>query len=343
MKKFSYCEMTNALIIIEYIILVVAVIVAVVGFTGNTQLEDNAKILLIIGASIVLVVLLSAVIIVNHRLTFYYRVMCRKFAKGETYREFIDNIGTMAPELSEAIERLDGLLDRQEVIQLSTKQAEFLALQNQINPHFLYNTLDAIRGDALCVGADNIADITEALSTFFRYTITDAGSLVTLETELDNVENYFKIQKYRFDDRLSLSVKLNDDKERLMRMRCPKLTVQPIVENAIFHGLETQSGQGAIQIEAEIIDQKLHIDISDNGKGMDEKKLLQLNEQLRRISVGYIVEEQKKKKGGIALKNVCRRIKLLFGEEYGIHISSIVGVGTKVEISLPVVLKDKAS
>lgn len=97
------------------------------------------------------------------------------------------------------MQKLDSILDKKNIIELSTKHAELLALQNQINPHFLHNTLEAIRGDALCEGIDSIADTTEALSTFFRYTITDTGNLVSVEDELENVENYFKkIQQYRF-------------------------------------------------------------------------------------------------------------------------------------------------
>lgn len=261
--------------------------------------------------------------------------LCRKFVAGEIYNEFLEEIGSVDELLSQAFRRMDGLLNRQDTIKLTTKQAEFLALQNQINPHFLYNTLDAIRGDALCIGAEEIADITEALSTFFQYTISDTRHLVPLEMELESVSNYFTIQKYRFDEKLSLEVRLMDDPRRLKQMLCPKLMLQPVVENAIFHGLETVTGQGRILILVELVDDVLRIEVSDNGAGMEAVKLKKLNEQLSRNSVGYIVEEKDGKKGGIALLNVCRRIKLLFGEQYGVHLNSVPGAGTLVEISLP--------
>ncbi len=269
----------------------------------------------------------------------YYRNLCERFSEGKIYQEFVDHIGMLFGKLSPAVERLDGLLERQNIIQLSTKQAEFLALQNQINPHFLYNTLEAIRGDALSAGMGNIADITEALSVFFRYTITETNNLVTIGEELDNVENYFKIQQYRFGEKLSIEVRICDEEENILQMQCPKLSLQPVIENAIFHGLERKREKGRISLMLEIVDEDLHISISDNGIGMEEKRLAELNERLERVSVGYIVEDGEGEKGGIALKNVCRRIKLLFGEKYGLHVDSIQGIGTKVTLVLPVMYK----
>ena len=262
--------------------------------------------------------------------------LCIHFAKGEIYNEFIDQIEEMEPNLGQAVKRLDSLLNRQETLKYSTQQAEFLALQNQINPHFLYNTLEAIRGDALSIGADSIADITEALSTFFRYTITNTKNLVTLQEELNNVETYFHIQKYPFGDNLSLMIRFKDDQEFLTGVLCPKLTLQPIIENSIFHGLEKNKDKGKIDIDIGIVDDTLLIEINDNGKGMSEAQLLSLNTQLARASIGYIVDDEtSKKQGGIALKNVNRRIMLLFGEEYGLRVHSIPDVGTKVDVILP--------
>ena len=117
------------------------------------------------------------------------------------------------------------------------KQAELNALQNQINPHFLYNTLECIRGKAMVQGAEQIANMTEALSAFFRYSISIQENLVTLEQELQNTKNYFLIQKYRFGNRFHLRIFLVEESEAGEYLM-PKMTLQPIVENAIFHGLE---------------------------------------------------------------------------------------------------------
>ena len=272
-----------------------------------------------------------------------YSHLTRRFRDGEIYQDYIRGIDGLFPYLKEDIDRLDALIDRQDIMQLSTKQAEFLALQNQINPHFLYNTLDSIRGDALAAGAQSIADITEALSTFFRYTITETRNLVTIGEELENVHNYFVIQQYRFGDKLTMDVDIKDNRDEILHMQCPKLFLQPIIENAIFHGLERRKDDGLLTISIEQADEDLHVDISDNGAGIPAEQLNALNKSLSRVSVGAIMEEPNGKKGGIALKNVCRRIKLLFGERYGIHISSIVGIGTKVEVVLPISFKETKS
>lgn len=232
-------------------------------------------------------------------------------------------------------QQFDQILDKQNIIQLSTKHAELLALQNQINPHFLYNTLEAIRGDALSEGMDEIADTTEALSTFFRYTISDTGNLVTLEDELENIENYFKIQKYRFGEKLCLQVDFPEDYAKLLQCKVPKLTLQPIVENAVYHGLESKDTGGLVLISIDSTRSKLLISIQDDGVGLPEFELQKLNERLAQPEE----KPAEKKKGSIALTNVSRRIKLLFGEEYGIHLFSIPGVGTDVQVTVPVILE----
>lgn len=258
--------------------------------------------------------------------------------KGQ-YEELIDDEVYFFHGEREVWQQLDNMLDKQNLIRLSTKHAELLALQNQINPHFLYNTLEAIRGDALCEGMTEIADMTEALSTFFRYTISDTGNLVTLEDELENVENYFKIQKYRFGERLSMQVEFPEDYSKVLQYRLPKLTLQPIVENAVFHGLETENTKGLVLISIDSTINKLMLSIQDDGCGIQEEKLMMLNEKLAHPEVRQI----EKKKGGIALTNVSRRIKLLFGDEYGVHICSILGVGTNVQVSVPIINEKEMS
>ncbi len=272
-----------------------------------------------------------------------YRKYCslfKKFVEGQTYNELFDSQYQVFPGMKATLERFNELLDKQNAIQLSTKQAEFLALQNQINPHFLYNTLEAIRGDALCAGLENIADITEALSTFFRYTITETENLVTLENELDNVENYFMIQRYRFGEKLKMEIHLPENEPGALQLQLPKLTLQPIIENAIFHGLEGKAEGGTITIEVEITQGRVLLSIRDNGVGIPENELESINNKLDHVFANYINVE-KKKKGSIALNNVCRRIKLLFGEDYGVHIFSMADVGTDVRISIPIIKSQK--
>ena len=217
-----------------------------------------------------------------------------------------------------------------------SKQAEFLALQNQINPHFLYNVLDSIRGEALKAGVHNIADITEALSIYFRYSITEINLLVTILEELENVDNYFKIQQYRFGSKLQMEVDFEDDNSNIANIKCPKLMLQPIVENAIFHGIEKKVEGGYVLIRVKEFLNKIEIWIHDNGVGMMQDELHALNANLQNNS--FMPETDNKH--GIALYNVSRRIKILFGEEYGIHVYSIQGLGTDVCITLPRIMDE---
>lgn len=204
-------------------------------------------------------------------------------------------------------------------------------MQSQINPHFLYNTLESIRGKALNQGAKEIADMTEAMATFFRYSISQRENIVTLEEELENTRNYYKIQQFRFNNRFRLEI--NTDTElALNEFKLPKLTLQPVIENAIYHGLEGKMGQGVVSIRAVETQHHILIVVSDDGLGMSEETLAQLQE---RLASGKSQQDGKQRGGGIALPNVNRRIQITFGLRYGLQVSSTLGMGTDVEIRLP--------
>lgn len=259
----------------------------------------------------------------------------RLFSGGYTLEGIYNLNYHISPETELTIKKQKEYLDNKELMNASKKQAQYLALQNQINPHFLYNTLEGIRSEALIAGMENIADMTEALATFFRYTISNLENLVTVEDELNNIENYYFIQQFRFEDRINLEIEYpTENKDEILSLSMPKLILQPIVENAIFHGIERKLGRGHIKIKLEYTQNRLIINVKDDGFGIEEEKLKYLNEKL---SLFYLENEsqEKGKKGGIAIINVNNRIKLLFGEEYGIYIYSKQGVGTDVEITLP--------
>ncbi|MCD8097468.1 MAG: histidine kinase [Lachnospiraceae bacterium] len=222
--------------------------------------------------------------------------------------------------------------NRRGQIKIFQKQAQYLALQNQINPHFLYNTLDCIRSEAVIQGIDVIADMTESLSTYFRYTISDLDKLARVSAELENVRNYYTIRHYRFGDRLSLKIDMGEDTVIIPRLYMPKLTLQPIVENAIFHGIERKVGPGEVIIQLTLTQRRLIIKVSDNGVGMSEEALVALNDKLTQNA-----DTVEREKGGIAIANVNKRIKLLFGEEYGIYIRSAPDAGIDVYVTLPIV------
>ncbi len=236
------------------------------------------------------------------------------------------------------LSKLKASSDREHISELLKKQAEFAELQSQINPHFLYNTLESIRGEALKQKVPEIASMTEALANFFRYSISKNRNLVSLHDELQNVKNYFEILQYRFDNRFSLVVDLDGEDDSILDFKLPRLTIQPIIENSIYHGLETKMGKGRIVIKIIITQVMLLINISDDGIGMDKQRLDKLNLVFNdsTLDFNYYANENNSN-SGIALINVNRRIKLYFGNEYGLSMKSILDVGTEVDITLPLV------
>lgn len=210
------------------------------------------------------------------------------------------------------------------------KQAELTALQSQINPHFLCNTLESIRGQALLDGNYEIAKMMEALASFFRYSISRRGNFVTLRDELNNIKNYMMIQRYRFNNRFSLEIIIEEDDEKAYDYLIPRLILQPVVENAIYHGLEELPEGGKVAIEVTLTENILILTVSDNGKGMDPKTLSELNARIHSANM-----DMGDNGTGIALPNIHKRIQLLFGEEYGVNIYSTLNQGTDVEIILP--------
>lgn len=247
----------------------------------------------------------------------------------------------MTPSAQQLLRRMEEDMNSSKLMKMNKRQAQYLALQNQINPHFLYNTLESIRSEALISGLDTVADMTEALAVFFRYTISKVENLVSVEEELQNCETYFRIQQYRFGSRLALEITCDpEDREEIFRCRLPKLTMQPILENAIIHGTEFKIGVGHLRIHLERTARRLLIRVSDDGVGMNEESLARLNDKLGKSKLAYTAKNQQSS-GGVALVNVANRIQLLFGEEYGLHVYSVEGVGTDVEIALPAITSDR--
>lgn len=307
----------------------------------------------------------------------YIRPLKRLEKQLSRYRETGDLTGLRGfelqgyPELKSFLDRTVEELDSDMLMELKSQRAEYLALQNQINPHFLFNTLEDIRGDALEAGMIGLTQTIGALSTYFRYTISETRELVWLEDEIDNIEDYYTIQKYRFGDRISLITELVNEHLGFPKVKLPKLTLQPIVENAFSHGLERQSGNGEIRIVIEPTQNSLVIRVIDNGIGMPIEKMEEINRRLKegieRSASGNRPDEGTvgtagntsdgitgnasygasegaldgasvgRKRGGIALYNVNSRIRLLFGGDYGITVFSAEGIGTEVQIRLPLI------
>lgn len=262
----------------------------------------------------------------------------KQFAKADVWEDMFRLRYPISKQSEAVIKRMKTIFNKDKLLSISKKEAQYLALQNQINPHFLYNTLEGIRSEAIICGLDSVAEMTEALATFFRYTISHPENLVSLEDELENIENYFYIQQFRFGDRLALKIEydkgLDLARSDILDLKLPKLTLQPLVENAIYHGIERKIGKGHIIIKVTLTDERLIIKVSDDGIGMSKERLQSINTKLKGLS---LEGREESSKGGIALINVNDRIKLLFGEDYGLYLYSQKGAGTDIEISLPVV------
>lgn len=196
---------------------------------------------------------------------------------------------------------------------------ELSALRSQINPHFLYNTLDTIVWMAEFGDTDMIIKVTKSLANFFRLSLSGGKEMITVEEEVSHVSEYLMIQSVRYEDKLRYSFNISDDVKPLI---VPKIILQPIVENSIYHGIKEKDGIGNISIIAEKDSERLVISVIDDGVGFDEEKSK--------------CESDDVKLGGIGLSNVDKRIKLYYGNSYGVNIKSKINEGTKVTITLPI-------
>lgn len=232
-------------------------------------------------------------------------------------------------DLSSMTEKLKLLIKNEYAANILRKQAELNAMQSQINPHFLYNTLESIRGQAITEGVTNIERMTKALANLFRYSISKKGNMVTLSEEIKNAENYLTIQQYRFNNKFVVQNSIEPD---TLEHRVPKLIIQPLIENAIQHGLETKIGKGTILLKGYKTQSRLIFSIEDDGVGIEENKLKLINEALEK---GSEIDRLSEGKTSIGLINVHLRIRMMFGNEYGLKIYSTIGSGTKAEVTLP--------
>ncbi len=238
-------------------------------------------------------------------------------------------LSSIFSNLQAVIDRMETLMLRESNAQLMKKQAELDILQSQINPHFLYNTLDTIRGQAHIAGQDNIEAMALALSKLFRYSISSYDTLVSLEEELQAVKNYFLIQNFRFDNKFIAKYEIDDD---TLTHKVPKMLIQPLVENAILHGLEPKLGKGAVIIKAYKTKSRLVINVDDDGVGILPARLTEINDALFSNVQQHI---KKNSRTSIGLYNINSRIRMIYGPAYHISISSVENIGTNVQLSLP--------
>lgn len=235
----------------------------------------------------------------------------------------------------ELIQELDEAKTYMQQIQLQKKQEQLKALQSQINPHFLYNTLDTIRGLAIEKESMDIANVVAALASMFKYSVDYASTNVAISDELAHMDKYLAIQCIRFPDKFKVKWIYECEKDALFRITVPKLTLQPIVENALTHGLKNLTSGGEIVFRFILSDLHFKVIISDNGSGISEEVVKALNRTFRKNNLES-EPNRELSQFSIALSNIDSRIKLYCGQDYGLFVASTLGVGTEITITLPV-------
>lgn len=235
-----------------------------------------------------------------------------------------DELSELADQFNEMCQRLDQQIKLNYQAELGRKTAELNAMQAQINPHFLFNTIEAIRMRAAEDGNSDISEMLLQLGQLFHWMIQMDQRIVYLEDEIDYNEAYLELQKLRYCDSFEYEFRVPDD---VLYLGIPKFSLQPLIENAILHGLRNNSLSGRIIISAVQEGERLYLHIADNGKGMTPERLAQLQTH---ISGSAALPDF-----GIGVRNIHTRIQMLFGEDYGVSIKSQYGSGTTVTITLP--------
>ncbi len=219
--------------------------------------------------------------------------------------------------------KINGLVEQVKLEQQQMDQIKFNALQAQIQPHFLYNTLECIHWQATADGNEDISDFVKVLAQYYRLCLSKGKDVIPLEQEIDHVRNYLYIQNIRYDNIIEFDLEIDEDCKNIP---IPKITLQPLVENSIYHGIKVREGKpGRIYLKASKWAEDVYIKISDNGTGMSESQIEKMNCSISEYDKDF----------GYGIRNVNKRIELMFGKEYGLHYQQNSWGGVTVIIHLP--------
>ncbi len=287
---------------------------------------------LIVGTAAAAILLFAAMMLrsmqVSRRITTPIRALSRKAEQfgadnfiSAPVETDIAELQTLDRNFDKMAGRINSLMEKQRQDQQSLHRAELELLQAQINPHFLYNTLDSIAILAESQREEDVIDMVTSLSTFFRNSLSRGEDIIPLRSELVQAKSYLEIQQIRYSDILTYSISVP---ESIQDRPVPKLILQPLIENALYHGIKNRRGRGTITITGAEEDGMILLRVRDNGAGMSPEQLAQLQ--------SGVYEEHH---SGLGLKNVHQRIRLYCGEPYGLSFESEPGAGTTVTVRLP--------
>jgi two-component system sensor histidine kinase YesM len=244
-----------------------------------------------------------------------------------------DEIGKLAESYNKLGTQIRALKEQVILNEARKKEADMQALQAQINPHFLYNTLSSIHWLALMKEEKGIADMVGALSDFLRFSLNRGKPFCLVRQEIDHIRNYMRVQEIRFPDKFELDISVDPALEHHWML---KLLLQPLVENAMVHGIQPKEGKGTITVHAERRGDSMAFLVMDDGVGMPEERLNELRERLRAPFDQALGFKPLSPSGGYGLRNVHERLLLHYGPEAGLHIESRLSVGTRISFTIPI-------
>lgn len=235
-------------------------------------------------------------------------------------------IGTLSEVFNEMLERIVQLLLNVKMVQQQKREYELALIQAQIKPHFLYNTLDLIYIFCQTKNAEGGAKVAKAMADYYRTSLSNGQEIISIGDEIKNISSYLYIQKERYSDLIDFTI---DVEKEIYAYRIPKMTLQPLVENAIYHGLKSKGSKGEIHVKGSWDEYNIRLAVEDNGVGMKNE------------TIGQVLSDtQDKEKKHFGLSSVNKRIKLYYGQEYGLQIESGEGAGARVIIIIPRKLED---
>ena len=296
----------------------------------NKQVSSFIFLIVIIVSLIVAMVVAVTILLLNS-ITKPIGKLCKvtgQISEGDfsvrTKIDTSDEIAVLGESVNEMTEKLEVMVNKIKEDERKMRYAELRLLQEQINPHFLYNTLDTIVWLIEGKDSENAVKMVVSLSEFFRLVLSKGKEYITIQEEELHILSYLQIQQARYRDILEYDV---DMSQEIYPYKILKMTLQPLVENALYHGIKYKRAKGKITVTGSLKNQKIHLMVEDNGVGMEQEELDQLRIEIQRPC--------KETESGFGLANVNERIRMNFGAEYGMTIESAKGEGTRVKIVIP--------